>query len=91
MTRYRIGRLERIEGLMTQQERLAEAEGLQELAEIARAKIRDAIARHKRGEPLPASSASPERASPARDRLHEKLAQTRERLIQFSDIRECMP
>jgi hypothetical protein len=35
----RIRRLERIEGLLSQQARLAEAEGLQELAESARAKL----------------------------------------------------
>ena len=91
MTRYHSRRLAQLETRLAQRQEIADAEGLKELAEIARAKILDAIDRHKRGEPLPASSASPERASPARDRLRERLAQTRERLIQFSDVRECMP
>jgi hypothetical protein len=90
MTRHS-RRLAQLETCLTQRREIADAEGLKELAEIARAKIRDAIDRHKRGEPLPPSSASPERASPARDRLRERLAQTRERLMQFSDVRERMP
>ena len=81
--------MERIEGLMTQQERLAEAEGLQELAEIARAKILDAIDRHKRGEPIPEPSVRHD--GPHHEALRRWLHETRERLERFGYIRERMP
>jgi hypothetical protein len=84
-------RLRRIEGFAAQQERLAEAEGLRELAESTRARLIQYLELSRNGQPLPVLRPSADHDSPARERLRRRLNETRERLIQFSDVRERMP
>jgi hypothetical protein len=85
----RIRRLERIEGRMAQQEHIADAESLRELAESVRAKILNAIARHKRGEPIPEPTIRHD--SPAHQRLQARFNEIRDRFKAHGAIRERMP
>jgi hypothetical protein len=91
MSRYRIRRLERIEGLASQRQHQAEMEGLQALTESTRARLINYLELSRNGQPLPVLRPSADHDSPARERLRRRLNETRERLIQFSDVRERMP
>ena len=90
MSRYHSRRLAQLETRLAQRQEIADAEGLKELAEIARAKILDAIDRHKHGEPMIREPVECHH-SPARERLLARLHETRERLMRFGGIREYMP
>jgi hypothetical protein len=81
-------RLRRIEGLAEQQERLAEAEGLQALAESTRAKLIKSLEMHRNGGPLPAPVPSEDRDSPARERLRQRLNETGQRLRRYAEMRD---
>jgi hypothetical protein len=85
----RIRRLERIEGLLSQQARLAEAEGLQELAESARAKQLDFLAMARAGVPIAPSAVQHD--GPHHEALRQRLSTMSERLMRFADIRERVP
>jgi hypothetical protein len=85
----RIRRLKRIEGLLSQQARLAEAEGLQELAESARAKLLGFLAMTRAGVPIPPSAVQHD--GPHHEALRQRLSMMHERLMRFGDIREHMP
>jgi hypothetical protein len=82
-------RIKRIEGHLTQRERLTEAEDLRELAESARAKLLNAIARHKRGEPIPEPTIRHD--SPAHQRLQARFNEIRDRFKAHGAIRDRMP
>ena len=82
-------RLKRVEGLLMQREHQAELEDLREIAEIARGKLLNAIARHKRGEPIPESVEHHD--SPAHRRLQMRFNEMRDRLNAHGAIRERMP
>ena len=84
-------RLRRIEGFAAQQERLAEAEGLRELAESTRVRLIKYLELSRNGQPLPVLRPSADHDSPARERLRRWLNETREPLMRFGGIREHMP
>lgn len=88
MSRYS-RRLAQLETRLAQRQEIADAEGLKELAEIARAKILDAIDRHKRGEPIPEPTERHD--GPHHEVLRQRLNTMRQRLMRFGGIREHMP
>jgi hypothetical protein len=88
MSRYYSRRLAQLETRLAQRQEIADAQGLKELAEIARTKILDAIARHRRGEPIPEPATRHE--SRHHEVLHQRLIETRERLMRFGGIGERM-
>jgi hypothetical protein len=86
MSRHRIRRLKRIEGLLTEQARLAEAEGLQELAESARAKLLGFLAMTRAGVPIPPSAV--QHHGPHHETLRQRLSTMRERLERYATLRD---
>ena len=86
MSRYRIRRLERIECLAAQQERLAEAEGLRELAESARAKLLSLMAMARAGVPIPEPAIRHE--SQHHEAMRRRLSEVRERLERYAELRD---
>jgi hypothetical protein len=80
------GRLTALEDLLTQRERLAEAENLREVAEAARAKLLALMAMARAGVLTPTSTA--QHGGPHREALCRRLIETRERLLRFGAIRE---
>jgi hypothetical protein len=81
----RIRRLERIEGRIAQQERLAVLEDLKEVAETARNKILERIAAYRCGEPIPEPAIRHD--GPHYEALRQRLNLMRSRLEQFGDVR----
>ena len=81
-------RLRRIEGFATQQERLAEAEGLQALAESARKRIMEYLEARRNGEPLPVLEPSTDQNSPAREQFRQRLDEMGQRLRRYAELRD---
>jgi hypothetical protein len=82
----RIRRLERIEARLIQQERLADAEGLRELAESARAKLLSLMAMARAGVPIPASTV--QHSGSHGEALRRRLSEMRERLERYAELRD---
>jgi hypothetical protein len=82
-------RIKRIEGHLAQRAYQAELEDLRQIAEIARGKLLSAMARHKRGEPIPEPTIRHD--SPAHQRLQARFNEIRDRLQAHGGIRDRMP
>jgi hypothetical protein len=89
MSRHYSRRLAQLEACLARRQESADAQGLKELAEIARTKILDAIARHRRGEPIPEPTIRHD--SPAHQRLQARFNEIRDRFKAHGAIRERMP
>jgi rhodanese-related sulfurtransferase len=85
----RTKRLAALEGQLAHRQHQAELEDLREIAEIARGKLLNAIARHKRGEPIPESTIRHD--SPAHQRLQARFNEIRDRFKAHGAIRDRMP
>jgi hypothetical protein len=93
MSRYRIRRLERIEGLAAQRQHQVEMDDLEQVAESARERILQYLQARLNGSPLPALERSADcgtsdEARGARERLRARLDETGQRLRRYAELRD---
>jgi hypothetical protein len=79
--------MNRVTAWASEQERLANAEDLQQVAEDARNKILRYLEARRSGEPVPVLEPSTDQNSPARERLRQRLDETGRRLRRYAELR----